>query len=220
MASPHNGIVLCALCAAFAACAPAEDGAAHAARAKYDPATGRLEQIEFDTTRNGRYDAVGVMHGTRVDRIEVDEDEDGKVDRWEYYDEARRLVQVGYSRRNNGLVDATAFFDRDGAIERIEISTRADGQFNRVEYYRADALARVEEDTNGDRRPDKWESYTPVPGAASGASRIGSAAFDDAFRGTPNRRFVYGAGGGVLRVEVDPDGDGQFVDAAVIAGPP
>jgi hypothetical protein len=193
----------------FAGCSPSDNETARAASARYDSATGRLDRIEFDTTRNGRYDAVGVMHGTRVDRIEVDEDEDGKVDRWEFYEESR-LVKVGYSRRNNGIADAIAFYGTDRAVERIEISTRADGHFNRVEYYRSEALARVEEDTNGDRRPDKWESYTRDPGVPPGASRIVSAAFDDAFRGTPNRRLVYGADGGVLRVEVDPDGDGVF----------
>jgi hypothetical protein len=220
MPSRAGALMISGLCATFAGCSPSQDETARAASARYDPATGRLDRIEFDTTRNGRYDAVGVMHGTRVDRIEVDADEDGKIERWEFYDESRRLVKVGYSRRNNGSVDANAFYGTDGAVERIEISTRADGHFNRVEYYRSEALASVEEDTNGDRRPDKWETYARAPGVPPGAARIVSAAFDDAFRGTPNRRLVYGAGGGVLRVELDPDGDGRFADAAVVAARP
>jgi hypothetical protein len=150
------------------------------------------------------------MHGTRVQRIEVDEDQDGRLDRWEFYDDHNRLERVDFSRRGNGIVDAIAFYGKGAAVERIEISTRGDGHFNRVEHYQSDSLARVEEDTNGDGRPDKWEVYVLDPLGPPGQSRIETAAFDDAFRGTPNRRFVYRPNGTVLRVEVDLDGDGRF----------
>jgi hypothetical protein len=74
-------------------------------------------------------------------------------------------------------------------------------------------LARSEEDQNGDGRADKWETYRPEPNAAPGEPKyaITSAAFDDEGRGTPQRRFVYGAHGQIARVELDPDGDGTFV---------
>src|SRR5262245_55242050 len=73
--------------------------------ATYDQASGRLKELAFDTTRNGRNDAIGFMDGTRVHRIEVDEDEDGKVDRWEFYDSKRRLERVGFSRLHSGVPD-------------------------------------------------------------------------------------------------------------------
>jgi hypothetical protein len=38
-----------------------------------------------------------------------------------------------------------------------------------------------------------------------------SSSFDDSGRGRPERRFVFGPGGAIERVEVDPDGDGIFV---------
>jgi hypothetical protein len=183
--------------------------------AQYDPESGRLKRIEFDTTQNGRNDAVGIMDGTHVERIEVDEDEDGTVDRWEFYSVDRRLERVGFSRQHNGVMDSIAFFAMDGAMKRIEMSTRGDGHFNRTEYYEGELLARVEEDTNGDGRTDKWETYAVDAHPAAGKSpSIVMAAFDDAFRGTPNRRFLYSPQGTVLRVETDPDGDGTFVEAA------
>jgi hypothetical protein len=177
-----------------------------------------MKELAFDSTKNGRNDSVGFMDGTHVQRIEVDEDEDGKVDRWEFYDANRRLERVGYSRQHNGVLDATAFYGKDGAVERLEISTRGDGRFNRVEFYQFGSVARVEEDTNGDGRVDKWETYAVDPKGPPGEPRpIVTASFDDTFtRGTPTRRLVYRPdGSGVLRVEVDPEGDGTFFESRV-----
>lgn len=179
---------------------------------KYDRATGHLKEVAFDSTHNGRNDSVAYMDGTRVERIEIDEDGDGKVDRWEFYDADRRLQRASFSRQHNGVLDATAFYSAEGEVQRVEISTASDGRFNRIEFYQSGSLTRVEEDTNGDGRVDKWETYATEPGGA-GEPRIAVAAFDDAFRGSPTRRFVYSPSG-ALHVEVDPDGDGIFEESA------
>ena len=52
---------------------------------------------------------------------------------------------------------------------RAEQASGADGKMNRVEFYEHGKLARVEEDTNGDGRVDKWETWTE--GALVGGSR-------------------------------------------------
>src|SRR5262245_13320232 len=94
------------------------------------------------------------MDGTRIDHIELDTDENGVVDRWEYYDADKHLVKVGISRQNDGIIDAFEFYGRgngnDDVITRIEVSTRRDNRFNRVEFYADGILARVEEDADGD----------------------------------------------------------------------
>jgi hypothetical protein len=205
-----------AVASVIAGCSDPHSSTGNMPSVKYDPVSGRLKELAFDATQNGRNDAIGFMDGTHVQRIEVDEDEDGKVDRWEFYDADRRLERVGVSRLRNGLVDAMAFYGQGGDVERNEISTRGDGLFNRVEFYRLGSLTRVEEDTNGDRRVDKWETYGVTPISAAGQfPPIATAAFDDCFRGTPTRRLVYRSDGtGVLRVEVDPDGDGVFRESA------
>ena len=199
----------------LAGCSQAAPPVVDAPAVKYDPVSGRLKELAFDATKNGRNDSVGFMDGTLVQRIEVDEDEDGKVDRWEFYGANRRLERVGLSRQRNGVLDAIAFYGEDGGVARIEVSTRGDARFNRVEFYQFGSLARVEEDTNGDGRVDKWETYAVDSRGAPGESRpIVTAAFDDVFRGMPTRRLVYRPdGSGVLRVEVDPDGDGVFQES-------
>ena len=62
----------------------------------YDPDTGRLRQLKYDSDSNGKVDTVSHMDGARVLRIEIDKDEDGKVERWEYDDAARKLEKVGF----------------------------------------------------------------------------------------------------------------------------
>ena len=89
-------------------------------------------------------------------------------------------------------------------FSRIEISTPRDGTISRTEHYEKDAQVAAEEDTDGDGRIDKWEIFA--------GGRLASVAFDAGHRGSPDRRLVYGADGGVL-VEVDPDGDGVFAVA-------
>jgi hypothetical protein len=200
----------------LAGCSLPDRPAREQASVKYDPVSGRLRELAFDTTQNGRNDSIGFMDGTQIQRIEVDEDEDGKVDRWEFYDANRRLERAGFSRQRNGVLDGIAFYGKGGEVERVEVSTRGDGVFNRIEFYRFESLARVEEDTNGDGRTDKWETYTVGRrGTPDQSPPIATASFDDSFRGTPSRRLVYRPDGtGVLRIEVDPDGDGTFEESA------
>jgi len=167
----------------------------------YDPDTGYLRQLKYDSDRNGKIDTVSYMDGARVLRIEIDKDEDGKVERWEYYDAARKLETVGLSRANDGVEDVWSYMGPDGKVSRVAISTRGDGHISRTEFYEADLLTRVEEDTDGDSAIDKWESFEE--------GRLASVAFDPMHRGMPAQRLTYSADGSV-KVEVDPHGTGQW----------
>jgi hypothetical protein len=150
--------------------------------------------------------------------VEVDWDENGKVERWDIYKPDRTLEKVGMSRKNDGVMDAQAFYTADGALDRIEVSTRRDGVFDRIEYYErgadaGDVMVRTSDDTDRDGRADKWDTYAPVADPPSGAPpyTVTSSAFDDEGIGKPTRRIVFGADGAVVHVEHDPDGDGRFI---------
>jgi hypothetical protein len=171
----------------------------------YDPHTGRLQLLKYDSNQNGRADTVAYMDGPRILRIEIDQNEDGTVDRWEYYDAAQKLTKVGFSRLADGKEDAWSYPAADGSSARIDISTQRDGRVTRTEYYAGDAIVRAEEDSDEDGAIDKWETYQPGEG-----SRLASLTLDTQHRGRPDRRLVYEVGGGA-RLEVDPDGDGTFV---------
>jgi hypothetical protein len=153
----------------------------------YDPATGRLQQLRLDSDKNGTVETVSYMDGTRLIRIEVDKDEDGRVERWEYYGPERQLEKVGFSRANDGKEDAWSFNGPDGSVVRVDISTERDGRVTRTEHYQNGVLTRAEDDDDRDGRPDRWETYD--------GGRLSSVAFDTTHRGTPDRRLVYGADG-------------------------
>jgi hypothetical protein len=141
------------------------------------------------------------MDGARVVRIEIDNDEDGKIDRWEYYGPDQKLERVGFSRLMDGTEDAWSYSGADGSIERIDVSTRRDGKITRVERYQNGMLVAAEEDSDEDGKMDKWETYD--------GTRLASVGFDTHHRGTPDRRLIYAADGSV-RVETDEKGDGHF----------
>jgi hypothetical protein len=198
-----------------------------APEADYDPKTGKLRQLTYDANQNGRNDAVSYMDGTRIVRIELDLDENGHVDRWDFYGDDGRLEKAGFSRLNDGILDSIAYYhsgfppgtpggtlESAKTIDRILVSTRRDGRFDRIEHYRNGVLDRAEEDSDGDGRADKWETYLPEPEAVVGEPHYGiaSVAFDDERKGSPGRRITYGRGGAIVRIEVDPDRDGHFIE--------
>src|SRR5688572_12919525 len=198
-------LVLAATLAGTAACSPAAGD--ERPKADYDPETGRLRRLSLDLDRNGRHDAVSIMDGARIEYVEVDADENGKTDRWDFY-RGHTLERVGFSRLNDGVMDSQSVYGTDGTVARIELSTGRDGRFNRIEWYEAGVLIRSEEDTDGDDRPDKWETYRPNVGAGPNEPpyTIASVAFDDSGRGVPQRRVVY-----------EPDGR-SHVDTHSVAG--
>ena len=168
----------------------------------YDKATGRLKQLTFDQNKNGVIDTWTDMDGAKPVLTKQDRDEDGKMDRWEYYDANAKLVKVGFSRRNDGKADAWAYSGLDDKVERIEISNTADeNKISRWEFYKGGVLDRAEEDTNGDGRPDKWETHRD--------GGIVTAAFDENGDGKPDRRFTYD-GATLAFIESEPDAAGNF----------
>jgi hypothetical protein len=179
-------------------------------KAIYNEQTNRLEQLMYDSNLNGTLDAWGHMDATRVLWVEIDQDEDGVIERWEYYGPDQKLVKVGYSTTNDGKVNAWAYRDAEGLLSRIEFGSLGkikpgslpDITISRTEFYEQGKLVRGEEDTNADGRVDKWETF------AGGA--LASMAYDSRFRGAPDRRLIYDRQGALERVEADPEGDGTF----------
>ncbi len=183
-------------------------------KASYDKATGKLTELTYDTNKNGRIDTWTDMNGMRPLRSRIDSNEDGRIDRWEYYDEAGRLTKVGFSREAGDKPDAWAYSTTAGRIERVEVSSTGDeARINRWEFYDVAApaspdgpgpLARVEEDTNRDGRPDKWEHY--------GNGVVQKAEFDVTGDGRPDRRLTYRDAELVL-IETAPDSSGRYTKA-------
>jgi hypothetical protein len=174
----------------------------------YDKTTGKLIELTFDSSKDGRIDTWTTMDGARPVLTRMDRDGDGKIDRWEYLGPDGKLVKVGFSRADDGKPDAWAYEGPGGGVERIEISSTADeNRIDRREFYdEAGSLVRAEEDTSGDGLVDKWETY------ANGAVR--TAAFDENGDGKPDRRLTYDDGRLIL-IESEPDVMGTYTKRIV-----
>ena len=121
---------------------------------------------------------------------------------------------MGFSRKADEKPDAWAYSTPAGRIDRIEISSTADpARIDRWEFYDASSasagsglegtgpLLRVEEDTDRDGRPDKWERY------ADGI--VQTAEFDSDRDGRPDRRLTY-KGAELALIETAPDPSGNY----------
>ena len=205
----HLRTAIFAACVIAAACSdPEKERIKQTTVPTYDEKSGRLKELTYDFNKNGKIDTWTDMEGARPVMSRMDRDEDGKLDRWEYYDDKARLVKVGFSRANDGTVDAWAFSSADGQLERVEISSVGDDKkIDRWERYRGGVMVESDEDTNRDGKPDKWETHE------NGA--IKTVAFDENHDGKPDRRFTY-AGGSLQTIESLPDSSGKYTKAVVV----
>jgi hypothetical protein len=151
----------------------------------YSKDTGRLEQLVSDRDGDGKLDTRAFMDGTTLQRIEIDRNADGTPDRWEHYHSA-----------------ANARARSEVEIERAEEANRFDKRITHREFYERGTVVRIEEDINADGRTDKWEHY------ASG--QLVRVELDLKGAGFPDRRMTYRRDGSVDRVEVDPEGRGNW----------
>ena len=196
--SSNVTIILVAMASAVALSACADEGRMTPV---YDPVTRDLIRLDYDVNSDGRVDVRTFMASGRPVRLEGDQDGDGRLDRWEYYDQNERLIKLGTSTERDGIEDTWLY--QSGDTRRIDTSTARDGVVDRWEFYQASRLTRVEMDTNRDGRVDYWEHYE--------GGALASVLMDDARHpGRPVSRLVYGTGDAPV-LETDEDGDGVFV---------
>lgn len=199
----HVPLVLCALVATISTgCSSSNSSSKAGITPTYDKTSGRLTELAYDSNHNGTVDTWTEMNGPRPLRSRIDRNEDGRIDRWEYYDEHGQLAKVGFSRRDEGKPDAWAFVGADGKTRRIEISSVADEtKIDRWEQYDQDELASAEEDTNHDGRVDTWETFE--------GGALATVSFDERGAGKATRRLTY-ADGVLVAIETEPDDSGKF----------
>jgi len=204
----NSKVILCLVLAVFGCSNADVEQLKKTTKASYDQKTGKLTELTYDANKNGRIDTWTEMDGARPVRSRIDQNEDGKLDRWEYYDEQGRLAKVGFSRKDDGKPDAWAYSGADGKVARIDVSSTGDEhKIDRWERYDAAGLIAADEDRDGNGTPDKWETF-------EGGALL-TAAFDENGDGKPDRRMTYARGALVL-IESEPDAGGHFAKKVAV----
>lgn len=161
-------------------------------KALYDT-MGQLAIVEYDSNNDGRADYLAHYEGKQIRLIEVDEDQDSWIDRWEYYDANGVLEKIGRSRNQKGKADIWRYPGPNGLATRIDYDDDGDGRPDRSETFKDGQLVRIELDSDRDGRMDRWLTWE--------GGRLKAEELDTQGTGRPDRRLVYGARGGITRVE-------------------
>jgi len=148
---------------------------------------GRLERLEVDSNGDGKPDRVSHHMGKKQPSlIDIDTDFDGRIDRWEYYDDDGQLTKIGASRRG-GAPDMWAVLDVQGKVVRREYDDDHKGKVNRVEILDGGRVAQTEVDSDRDGRIDRWQHWSQ--------GRLTSEELDTDGDGKPDRVLFYGSDG-------------------------
>jgi hypothetical protein len=155
---------------------------------------GTLRQIKFDGNGDGKPDVFAYFSGrTTADRLEIDENHDGKLDRWEEYSQAGVLTRFATSA-HGGAPDRFVEIDPiTKATTQVETDADHDGHRERLEIYKDGALVRVEIDTDGDGKRDRFQDWS--------AGRLVSEAIDRDGDGRADVRILRTRSGAISRVE-------------------
>lgn len=117
---------------------------------------GRLERVVYDADGDRRAEIVTIFApGGAPLRAQIDTDDDGVVDRWEYYAPDGRIAKVGTARRVPGRPDLWTYPDGFGGVSRKEYDDDGDGRPERAEDLLEGVVVAEEFDTDGDGRWDR-----------------------------------------------------------------
>jgi len=157
----------------------------------YDPA-GAIRRVDYDNDGDGGIDMRSYLEDGRPMRIEIDGNDDGIVDRWEYYTADGQLDRLGTSSESDGVEDT--WVRQRGTQLEVDVSTHRDGVADRHEFHDSGIVVRAEQDTNGDGLIDQWQRFRD--------GRLTELLLDTSFAtGRPDRRLVYASDGSLQRIE-------------------
>ncbi len=158
---------------------------------------GTLRQMKFDSNGDRKPDVFAYFSGRNTpDRLEIDGNYDGTIDRWEEYNATGALIRYATSRKGGVPerfvevdpatklpVQAETDLDHDGKRERLEIlvggklnraeiDTDGDGKRDRVQDWSLGYLSTEEIDRDGDGHADIRITHSKS-GAISKVERLG-----------------------------------------------
>ncbi|MEO8500944.1 MAG: hypothetical protein ABI565_08505 [Vicinamibacteria bacterium] len=155
---------------------------------------GTLRQLKFDSNGDGKPDVFAYFSGRNTpDRLEIDENHDGVIDRWEEYNAEGVMLRYATSKKG-GVPERFVEIDPvTKATLRVETDADHDGKRERVEVFVGGRLSRAEIDTDGDGKRDRVQDWSPGYLASEEIDRDGD--------GRADIRIVRSRSGAILKVE-------------------
>jgi hypothetical protein len=123
----------------------------------------------------------------------MDENRDGKLDRWEEYDRQGVLVRFATSAKGGAPERFAEVDPLTKATTRVETDADHDGRRERLEVFLAGQLARAEIDTDGDGKRDRIQEWKD--------GRLVSEEIDRDGDGRPDLRILHARSGAISKVE-------------------
>lgn len=155
---------------------------------------GGLRQINFDSNADGKTDIVAFFSGGSIpDRLHIDANFDGRIDRWEEYGSGGVLLRYATSDKG-GTPDRFVELDpKTGVATQQEVDADHDGRKERTEVFTGGRLSRVDLDTDADGKLDRSQDWRDGFLVSETIDRDGD--------GKPDIRIVHARDGSILRVE-------------------
>jgi hypothetical protein len=143
----------------------------------------------------------------KLDRVLYDRDADGRADMVVRFGPNAKPSAAEIDADLDGTVERWEYFDTHGQLVKLGRARRQPGTPDEWEVHGPEnEVTRRELDEDGDGAPDRTEYLS--------RGRVYLEELDTDQSGKPDRRLVRGAGGEILRIEVDKNEDG-FWEAAI-----
>lgn len=155
---------------------------------------GTLRQVKLDSNSDGKPDVFAYFSGRNTpDRLEIDENHDGKIDRWEEYNAAGALVRYATSAKGGFPERFVEVDPLTKATLQVETDADHDGRRERLEIFVGGRLTRAEIDTNGDGKRDRIQDWS--------GGHLVSEEIDSDGDGRPDIRILHTKTGAIAKVE-------------------
>jgi len=155
---------------------------------------GTLRQISLDSNDDRKPDVFAYFSGRSTpDRLEIDENGDGKIDRWEEYNAEGLMTRYALSTKGLGPDRFVEVDPVTKATTRVEIDGDNDSRRERLEIYTNGRLSRAEIDTDGDGKRDRFQDWSP--------GFLASEEIDQDGDGRADIRMVHARTGAVTKIE-------------------
>lgn len=155
---------------------------------------GTLRQMKFDSNGDRRPDVFAFFSGRNTpDRLELDENRDGTIDRWEEYNQEGVMVRFATSKKGGSPERFIEIDPVTKATIRVETDADHDGKRERLELFVDGKLSRAEIDTNGDGKRDRVQDWSPGYLASEEIDRDGD--------GRADVRILHTRSGAISKVE-------------------